>query len=94
MKVFEILREDVKTVTEQEVIARMRAFDWNYEFDDSFARQAWGSRELELIENMVYQLWKKDPDVAVKIWNENVNTAPADKTVVPSFIFRLHAQAQ
>jgi hypothetical protein len=92
MKVFEILRDDVKTVTEQEVIARMRAFNWSYEYDESFARQAWGARELELIENMVYQLWKNEPDRAVQIWNENVDTAPADKTVVPSFIFRLQAQ--
>jgi hypothetical protein len=92
MKVFEILRDDVKSVTEQQVIDRMQAFDWKYEFSDDVTRIAWGGRELELIENMVYQLWKKNPDRAVQIWNEHCPMAPSDKAVAPSFIFRLQAQ--
>lgn len=92
MKVFEILRDDVKAVTEQQVIDRMAGFDWKYEFSDDVSRITCGSRELELIENMVYRLWKMDPDRAVRVWNENCPDSPSDKTIAPSFIFRLQNQ--
>ena len=92
MKVFEILRNDVKVVSEQEVIDRIKSFDWNYEFAEDFSRLTWGMRELELIENMVYRLWKTTPDRAVQLWNEMTPESPADKTTVPSFILRLQAQ--
>jgi len=92
MKVFEILRDDVQKVTEQQVIDRMVAFDWKYEFSDNVSRMAWGQRELELIENQVYQLWKQNPARAVELWNTHSPGAPEDKSVEPSFIFRLQAQ--
>lgn len=92
MKVFEILRDDVPLVTEEQVIDRMKSFDWKYEFSDDVSRITWGMRELEIIENMVYQLWKNNPEKAVQIWNEHSAASPSDKSVEPSFIFRLAEQ--
>ena len=92
MKVFEILRNDVKVLTEQQVIDRMKRFDWMYEFSDNAAQLSAGNRELELIENMVYQLWKINPDKTVQLWNTHCPDTPTDKTIVPSFILRLKAQ--
>lgn len=92
MKVFEILRDDVKSVTEEQIVERMQRFDWKYEFSDDVSRIATGLREMELIENMVYQFWKQNPDKAVALWWENSDGAPADRTIVPSFILRLQAQ--
>lgn len=92
MKVFEILRDDVKSVTEEQIVERMQRFDWKYEFSDDVSRIAAGLREMELIENMVYQFWKQNPDKAVALWWEHSDGAPADRTIVPSFILRLQAQ--
>lgn len=92
MKVFEILRDDVKSVTEEQIVERMQRFDWKYEFSDDVSRIATGLREMELIENMVYQFWKQNPDKAVALWWENSDGAPEDRTIVPSFILRLQAQ--
>ena len=92
MKVFELLRSDIKVVSEEQIVERMKRFDWKYEFAEDISRIAWGNRELEIIENMIYQMWKASPDKAVALWNEHGQGTPADKTVVPSFIFRLEAQ--
>lgn len=94
MKVFEVLRSDVTPVTEEQIINRLKGLDWRYEFSDDFRRIARGQREVEIVENMVYQLWKTKPDRAVQIWNENCPFVPEDKTVVPTFIFRLQAQEE
>jgi hypothetical protein len=91
MKVFELLREDVKAVTEEQVVARMKGFNWKYEFLDDPRKVMYGTRELELIENMVYRLWKQDADIAMKVWHEN---CPSSHGVIPSFIYRLQAQEQ
>lgn len=91
MKVFEILRNDVTAVTEQQIIERLKSFDWKYEWSEDTRRTARGEKELELLENMVYRLWKTNPAKAVQIWNENT-PGTSDKTVTPSFIFRLQAQ--
>lgn len=92
MKVFEILRNDVKQVNEAQVLERMKNFDWKYEFSDNVSRITWGNRELEIIENMVYQLWKKAPDRAVQIWNDNSGEGLQGNTITPSFILRLQSQ--
>ena len=92
MKVFEILRNDVAVVTEDAVVERMKRFDWKYEFSDDVTKLAWGQRELELIENMVYQLWKKEPEKTVAMWNTKSPEGSEDKTIVPSFIIRLQEQ--
>jgi hypothetical protein len=92
MKVFEILRDDVKSGTEEQIVERMQRFDWKYEFSDDVSRIATGLREMELIENMVYQFWKQNPDKAVALWWEHSDAAPSDRTIVPSFILRLQAQ--
>lgn len=90
MKVFEILREDIANVSEEQVAARLKAFNWKYEFADDFRKQARGEQEMQVLENMVYQLWKNKPERAVKLWNESCPGADAGTT--PSFIFRLQAQ--
>ena len=92
MKVFEVLRNDVQPVTEEQVIARLKAFDWRYEFSDDFRRLAHGQREMEILENLVYRLWKQNPENAVHIWNEHCPYVPEDRDVTPSFIFRLQSQ--
>jgi hypothetical protein len=91
MRVFEILHQDIKQISEQEIAERIRKFDWKYEFSDDARRISRASRELELIENMVYQLWKKDEDSAIRVWNENA-PGVTDKKSIPSFIFRLESQ--
>lgn len=92
MKVFEILRDDIKSVTAEQLIQRMKRFDWKFEYSEQVVDTAKCLREMELIENMAYQLWKKEPETAVQIWYEHSGSAPTDKTVVPSFIVRLQAQ--
>ena len=93
MKVFEILRNDASPISEQEVVRRLRTFDWSYEFSGDTHRYRSGARQLELLENMVYELWKIDKDVAVRAWNDNAPDVQ-DKTATPSFIFRLEAQGK
>lgn len=92
MKVFEIFRNDVEEVSEQHIIDRIKKFDWKYEFSEDISKLAWGNRELELIENLVYKFWKKNPEQAVAIWNENSPESPQDKSITPSFILRLQSQ--
>ena len=92
MKVFEILRNDVPPMTEEQVIARLKAFDWSYEFSDDFRRQAHGRREMEILENLVYRLWKQNPENAVRIWNEHCPYVSEDRNTTPSFIFSLQYQ--
>ncbi len=89
MKVFEILRTDVGNFSDQEIISRLKSFDWGYEFKPHNKKAL---RELELLENIIYQKWKKNPEQAIKLWNENTPYAPEDKTITPSFIFRLQSQ--
>lgn len=91
MKVFELLNNNLEEISEQQVVDRMKSFDWKYEFSDDVSKITWGNRELQLIESMVYKLYKKQPDKAVAIWNQMSPAAPADKTIVPSFIIRLAA---
>jgi len=92
MKVFEILRNDITAVTEQQIIERLKAFDWKYEFSEDTRKVQKGERELEILENMIYSLWKNTPEKAVKIWNENTPGFQGQTTVVPSFLFRLQQQ--
>lgn len=91
MKVFEILRSDIPALTEEQIIGRLKTFDWKYEFSEDSRRVMKGERELEVLENIVYRLWKTNPDRAVQIWNEH-SPGSARSTTVPSFIFRLQAQ--
>lgn len=94
MKVFEILRDDVRSVTAEQVEEKLKGFDWKYEYSDDVTRIAVGNRELELIENQVYRIWKESADVAVSMWwRHSPGGAPhGDATVVPSFILRLQEQ--
>jgi len=94
MKVFEILRNDITAVTEQQIIDRLKAFNWKYEFSESASVVQKGEKELELLENMIYRLWKTNPEKAVQIWSEHAPGYSGQTTVVPSFIFRLQSQDQ
>jgi hypothetical protein len=90
MKVFEILRDDVQTVSEEQIKDRLSKFDWLYEYQSDSRKVSRGARELELLENLVYRLWKQNPDRAIQLWSEHCPGAAAG--VVPSFIFRLENQ--
>jgi hypothetical protein len=92
MKVFEILRNDTPAVTEQQIIDRLKAFDWKYEFSEDTRKVQKGEKELEILENMVYSLWKTNPEKAIQIWNENAPGFKGQMTIVPSFLFRLQQQ--
>jgi len=92
MKVFEILRNDIVAVTEQQIIDRLKAFDWKYEFSEDARKVQKGEKELEILENMVYSLWKTNPEKAVQIWNENAPGFKGQTAIVPSFLFRLQQQ--
>jgi hypothetical protein len=90
MKLFEVLRKDLTPLSERELVARLRDFDWKYEFSNNSRVQAKGQRELELLENQVYQLWKQEPEKAVALWHAHCPWAA--KGTTPSFIMRLEAQ--
>lgn len=92
MRVFEILREDAGELNEAQITERLKSFNWKYEFSNNMEVFKRGQRELELLENQVFKLWKKNPSEAVRIWNTYSAEGSADKTVTPSFIFRLQAQ--
>ena len=89
MKVFELLNNNVDEITEEQVANRMKNFDWKYEFSDDVSRITWGIREMQIIESMVYKFYKQKPESAVALWNNMSPMAPADKTVVPSFLIRM-----
>lgn len=91
MKVFELFKQPAEEISEQVIVDRLKNFDWKYEFSEDVSRIAWGIREMQLIESLVYKFYKADPVKAVELWNSNSPQAPADKTVVPSFILRLAA---
>lgn len=88
MKLFDVIREDDRQITEEVLVSRMKSFDWNYEFKEDISRIAAGNSELSIIEGMIYKLWKTDPEAAVRIWNENCPYGSPDKTLLPSFILR------
>lgn len=94
MKVFEVLRDNVSSVNEEEIAKRLETVDWHYEFSDDFRRIAKGRVDMELLENLVYRLWKENPERAVELWNSKCPFVPEDKTVVPSFIYRLQVQEE
>ena len=91
MKVFEILRNDIKSVNEAQVITALKAFNWSYEFSENISKITKGNKELELLENQVYQFWKSYPKEAITAWNK-YSYGVDDSETVPSFIFRLQAQ--
>lgn len=85
MKVFEILQSGAQ-LSEEQIVERIKAFDWKFEFSDDVTRINRGNRELALIESSIYGLWKHNPDRAVEIWNSH---APTSGTGTPSFILRM-----
>ena len=91
MKVFEILRDDIKSITEEQIESRLKAFNWKFEFSEDFSKIAVGTRELEALEKMIYEMWKSEPEKAIHLWWKYSDAAPSDKTIVPSFIYRLEA---
>lgn len=90
MKVFEVLQKDAVSLPEGELEERLSRFDWKYEFADSSYQRAKGQRELELLENQVYQLWKRQPERALELWQAHCPWSVVGAT--PSFIRRLEVQ--
>lgn len=88
MKVFEILGP--AAISEEALIKRLKTFDWKYEFSDDIGRINRGNRDLDLLENAMYEFWKKSPERAIELWN---TYSPVGKPgVIPSFIFRMESQ--
>jgi len=94
MKVFEILRPEIKPAPKSYIVERMQKFNWKFEFSDEVWKIKDNLREMEVIENLVYQHWKENPDEAVEMWWKYGEKAPFDKTLTPSFILRLKAQEE
>jgi hypothetical protein len=92
MKVFEILRPEIKPASKTQIVERMKKFDWKFEFSDDVGKIRDNLCELEVVENLVYQYWKKNPDEAVEMWWKYGEKAKFDRSVTPSFILRLKAQ--
>lgn len=92
MKVFEILNADVQPISESQIIDRLKKFNWKYEFSENSTVVRRCQRELELLENQIYKMWKSNPQKAVNIWNSYSGEGSSDLSVTPSFIFRLQAQ--
>lgn len=90
MKLFEILQNDASDVTEENLITRLKNFDWKYEFAEDAGRQRRGGQAMNILENAVYKLWKKNPDLAIEIWNSY--SPQGSPGTVPSFILRLESQ--
>ena len=89
MKVFEILQQ-CPPVSEENLINSLKGFDWKYEFSDDNRRQQRGHKAMNILENMVFQFWKTDPNRAIELWN---SYSPYGKDgVTPSFIIRLESQ--
>lgn len=92
MKVSEVLSTEIPQITEEQILSRIKKIDWRYEFSDDIRRLSSGQREMEMIENSVYEFWKLNPTRAVEIWNEHCPFVPADKTATPVFILRKQLQ--
>ena len=90
MKVFEILRSNESAITEEALITQLKKFDWQYEFAEDARRQRKGHQQMNVLENMVYQLWKSNPEKAVHLWN--TYSPYGNDGITPSFILRLQSQ--
>lgn len=100
MKVIDILPEQAaQHINENQLISRMKSVDWNYEFDTSIFRQSKMAKEVDLIESLIYQLWKQKPERALQIWNTHCPlhdspyglNSPDNEIVTPSFLMRRQA---
>jgi hypothetical protein len=92
MKVIDILPKGAaQNVNEEQLISKMKSVDWNYEFNTNLSKLAKASKEIDVIENLVYQLWKQKPDRAINIWNTFCPDTPNNEIVTPSFLMRFQA---
>lgn len=89
MKVFEVLKNNVGAPSSEELERALRGANWSYEYDPNPMAFAKGHSYMQLLENMVYQFWKVNPDKANELWKKHCPQA-VDGT--PSFILRLQAQ--
>lgn len=94
MRVLEILRNEVREISEEQLIEKIKNFDWRSEFSEDFRKAALSRIEMQVIENQVFRLWKKNPSRAISIWNEYCPYAAGDNNVIPSFIYRLQHQEE
>jgi hypothetical protein len=78
--------------TEQDIASRLKSFNWNYEFSPDLSKIVAGNKQLSILESLVYDLWKRDPSSAIKLWNSNTPIGSNDDSIVPSFIMKRAAQ--
>lgn len=89
MRVSDIFKE--QQIDESLVEARLKTFDWKYEFSDDLRRVERGQKEMAVLESMVFHFWKTNPEKAVSLWNKYF-PVKKQENVVPSFIRRLESQ--
>lgn len=70
MKVFEILKNDTPVPSAKELKNFLSKMDWQYEFSDDSRVITRGAKQMDLAENMLYALYKKDSKKALQIWSE------------------------
>ena len=87
MKLNDVIKDD-RQINEDQLINRIKSFNWNYEFDEDFSKILTGNSELTIIENQLYSLWKSKPGVALRIWKEHCPYAPENVNNLPCFILR------
>lgn len=88
MKVFEILQP--QAVSEEVLAARLKGFDWKYEFSEDVRRQMRGHKQMAELEMMMFEFWKRNPDRAIELWAKY--TPYGKEGVTPSFIIRMESQ--
>jgi len=86
MRLFEL---QSRPLTEETIAEKIRKADWMYEFSDDERRQERGRLEMERLESMVFEYWKKNPEKAVELWNTLSPVGARDKLTTPSFIVEL-----
>lgn len=89
MKVQDILQAPTQT-NDKNIEESLKKFNWRYEFSDDLSEIQKGTQKLALIENQIYNIWKKNPDKAIDLWNKYCPWS--QKSGTPIFLLRLEAQ--
>lgn len=94
MRVLEVLNTKSKPLSEDKIESRLRNFNWNFEFSEDLMDIANGQRELQVLENLIYQYWKQEPEKAIALWNKTCPYVSESKDAIPSFIYKLQTQEE
>lgn len=71
MKVHELFgaqSDNARLYSEQELVNALQLHDWMAEFSDNDFRINSAAKNLDRLEESVYQVWKVNPDAAIKLW--------------------------